>query len=276
MRRSPSSEISFPLKHFTRPEIAVTCVAEAGHDVAAVVEALIDSASEDRHIGVMGMECLHTGGRGEHADEAQARGPAGLELAGGLHRALAGGQHGIEQEHIGPAQGGGKFGIIGAGGRGFLIAGNADVRELRGGGERPHAIHHAQAGAQDGCQDEGPGERLTGGGCFQRRGDFHWHCLQLAGCFGKKKRGNFAEVAAEILGRSVAVPQAGQAGLQQGVGAKGERFHVVGGAGRGRGPCGCLGITRGQGPRCQSLAASMPAAALDRAQAALAAVAALI
>ena len=62
-----------------RAEQAVAGVAEAGHDVALLVEALVDRGGEDRHVRVDAVQLRDALGRGEQADELDLLGAALLE-----------------------------------------------------------------------------------------------------------------------------------------------------------------------------------------------------
>ena len=61
----------------SRPEEPVAGVAEAGDDVATLIEACIDSGGEDRNVGLRLVEVGNTGGTTDEIQEAQPLG-AGL------------------------------------------------------------------------------------------------------------------------------------------------------------------------------------------------------
>src|SRR5581483_12054190 len=59
-----------------RPEHPVAGVAEAGQDVAVVVQPLVDRRGPDRHVGMLLLELRDALGGGEQADEADVAGAA--------------------------------------------------------------------------------------------------------------------------------------------------------------------------------------------------------
>ena len=82
-------------------EQPVARVAQAGQDVALLVELAVERGGEDRHVG-MGLE--HRAGRPSGAATRQRkrirRAPAVLERAHRGHRRAAGGEHRVEHEEV--------------------------------------------------------------------------------------------------------------------------------------------------------------------------------
>lgn len=98
-----------------RPEQTVARVAEAGEDVAFVVEAAVDGGGEN---GDMRMRGLHGGDAfrgGEQGGEADAFRPGFHEGRDRLHGGAAGGEHGIEEDQIRLGEIGGMPEVVGLG-----------------------------------------------------------------------------------------------------------------------------------------------------------------
>src|SRR5438552_11632418 len=55
-----------------RPELAISRIAEAGHDVALLVQALVERRDMDRNVGVRARESAHSLRRGDEADVLHA------------------------------------------------------------------------------------------------------------------------------------------------------------------------------------------------------------
>lgn len=81
-----------------RAEDTVAGVAQAGDDVAVVVQLLVQGADIDVHIGVGLMQGLQALGRGHQADELNVLGTALFDLADGVTGAAAGGQHRVQNK----------------------------------------------------------------------------------------------------------------------------------------------------------------------------------
>jgi hypothetical protein len=82
--------------------------------------------------------------------------PASFELAQALAGAAAGGEHGIEQEHVRTGEVRGQIGIVGLRQGGFLIPFDAHMRDACVWHQWQNAIQQSQSGAQDGHEDHGP------------------------------------------------------------------------------------------------------------------------
>src|SRR6266545_2586087 len=81
-----------------RAVLAVAGVAEAGDDVAGVVEAFVDAGGDEAD-GEAGLgEVLDPFRRGEGADGGDVGGAAGGEEADRVLHGAAGGEHGVEHE----------------------------------------------------------------------------------------------------------------------------------------------------------------------------------
>src|ERR1700722_10195223 len=62
-----------------RPEHPVAGVAEAGHDVAVVVQPLVDGGGPDRNVRMLLLKMRDAFGGGEQADETDVAGASGFQ-----------------------------------------------------------------------------------------------------------------------------------------------------------------------------------------------------
>ena len=85
-----------PTRPYRVPYIAVAGVAEARHDVAVVVEVLVDRGGPDRHVGMRAVQPRDALGRGEQADEADVLGAALLQPVDGGDGGVGGRQHRVD------------------------------------------------------------------------------------------------------------------------------------------------------------------------------------
>lgn len=105
-----------------RPEQPVARVAEAGEDVAFVVEAAVDGGGENEDMRMCGVHGGDAFRRGEQGGEADAFRPGFHEGGDRLHGGAAGGEHGIEEDQIRLGEIGGMPEVVGLGQEGFLIS----------------------------------------------------------------------------------------------------------------------------------------------------------
>ena len=89
-----------------------------------------------------------------HADHRDAHGSGLLELACSLAGTAAGGEHGVQQEHIRSREVGGEIRIVGVRQGRFLVSLDAHMGDHRVRHEGQNAIQQAEAGAQDGHANE--------------------------------------------------------------------------------------------------------------------------
>src|SRR5262252_5280292 len=81
-------------------EDAVAGVAEPRHDIAVVIELVVDRRGVNRHLGMMGVKVLDALWRCQQADEADRARPCLLQAIDGGHRRVAGGQHRVEHDGV--------------------------------------------------------------------------------------------------------------------------------------------------------------------------------
>ena len=79
-------------------EDAVAGVAQAGDDVAVVVQLFVQSGHIDVHIGVILLHPLHALGSADDAHELDMLGAGLLQEGDGGRGGAAGGQHGVQRE----------------------------------------------------------------------------------------------------------------------------------------------------------------------------------
>src|SRR5687768_1025175 len=131
------------------PEEAVARVAEAGKDVALVVQLAVERGGEDGDVGV---HLEHAGdalGRGHDAEEADAA-RAGLpERADRGDRRAAGGEHRVEDEEVALDLVAGDLEVVVYRLERSVVAVEPDVPDPRRGDELGHALHHAQPRPED-------------------------------------------------------------------------------------------------------------------------------
>src|SRR5262249_59396312 len=82
-------------------ENAIARIAQAGADVAGVVELAIDRRGGDVHVGVRFAQRLDALGRGDEADEVDALRTRALAPRDRLRAAAAGREHRVDDEHLG-------------------------------------------------------------------------------------------------------------------------------------------------------------------------------
>ena len=138
-----------------RAEEAVARVAEAGDDVAVLVEAAVESGDEYLHIRVRFRHGFDAGGSGDDAHEHDLFAAAVLEEAYRRGRAAAGCEHGIEQDSHAVLDAVGELAVVFVRLQRFLVAVESDVSHFGGGEEGVHAVHHAESRAENGHDRDG-------------------------------------------------------------------------------------------------------------------------
>src|SRR5690606_3918402 len=93
-------------------EDTVAGVAEAGEDVAAVVQFAVDGCAVDGNFGVLVVDAADTFGGGDEADDAEVADAGLLEEGDGAGGAAAGGEHGVDQQHLGGGDVGGQLAVV--------------------------------------------------------------------------------------------------------------------------------------------------------------------
>ena len=163
------------------------------------------------------MQSLQTLRGSNQTDELDVLGTALLDLADGVAGAAAGGQHRGEDKNLALVDVVGQLAVVLNGLQRLLVAVHADVADLSGGDQVQHAVHHAEAGAQDGDQSQ-----LTAGqdlGAGQSHGGLDLDFLggQVAGSLIAEQHRDLAHEVTELLGAGVAVTQQADFVLDQGM-----------------------------------------------------------
>ena len=132
---------------------AVAGVAEAGNDVADVVEPLVHPGDHQRagHVQVVEQrgDPLDPLGRGEQADAGDVVGAPLDEEPYGRGQGAAGREHRVQDVALAAGEVVGQpFGVRGRHQR-LLVADHADESHLGGRHQPGHALEHAETGAQD-------------------------------------------------------------------------------------------------------------------------------
>src|SRR5690606_16248751 len=131
-------------------EDLVTRIAQAGNDVAMLVQMLVHRGSEDLHVGVGFIDPLDPLRRGHQHQRSDLVGAGPLEHVDGSDHGAARGQHGADDQRPALVQFVDQLLQVGVGLEGFLVAHQADHAHLGTGDQAEYAVEHAQTGAQDG------------------------------------------------------------------------------------------------------------------------------
>ena len=137
-----------------RAENAVARVAEAGDDVAVLVEMIIECAGVDVDVGVLLLNGLDAFGSGDEHHERDVLAAALDHLADGFAGRAAGGEHRVDDHHVALGHVLGHLAEVGVGFERLFIAVHADVAHTGGGHHAQHAVDQAETGAQDGDDNE--------------------------------------------------------------------------------------------------------------------------
>lgn len=184
-------------------EDLVTGIAEARHDIAVLVQALVDRGGVDLYIGV---SLFH------HVDAFWCRDQdhgANLfaarllqQVDGGNHRA-AGCQHGVDDQCQALVDVRGELFQVGVGFEGLFVAGNTDRAHLGTRDQAEYAVEHADAGTQNGHY----GDLLAGDFLYRDLAtpaiDLVGFERQVLGGFISQKSADFLGEFAKILGADI-------------------------------------------------------------------------
>ncbi len=181
------------------------------------VELFIEHGGIDFHVGVGGVQGVEAFGGGKDGDNGDAFDAAlGFEQFDGVGKGAAGGQHGVEQEG---AHGGGVRGqaeIVFHGLQGVFVAVHADMADFGGGDEIEDSADHAEAGAENGDEQDLFGQ-LQGVAGGEGGVDADGPQGEIAGDFIDQQVGEFLQRGAEQLVVGLAVAENGELVLDQGV-----------------------------------------------------------
>ena len=122
-------------------EDAVACIAQAGDDVAILVQLFILCGNINVNIGVCFVQGFQSFGGGNQANELDMLGTALFDLANGVNGAAAGSQHGIQNKNIALGNILGQLAIIFHRLQGLLIAVQANVADLCSGDQEIGRAH---------------------------------------------------------------------------------------------------------------------------------------
>ena len=137
-------------------------------------------------------------------------------MAHGFDRGAAGREHRVQQDDLAIVERLRGFEVVGFGDQGVLVAGDADVGDRGLREQVEEAIEEAESGAQDGGEDDGARQ-------IDAAGDFQWGLAaaepggEVGGDRGDHQRGDAPQPLAELGSGAMAVAQAGQLGVDQGV-----------------------------------------------------------
>ena len=137
-----------------RTEHAVPGVAQAGDDVAVLIELLVDRGGPDLDVGMGFGQPLDPFGRGEKADEPDILHPAPLEAVDGGDRRIGGRKHRIHHDHQPIGDIGRGLEVIFDRLEGLRVAIEADVGDPRARDEIEHPIEKTNACAQNGREHQ--------------------------------------------------------------------------------------------------------------------------
>src|SRR5688572_393908 len=150
------------------PENPVAGVAEAGQDVALLVQLAVDSGRVDRDVGVGLVQRVNPLRRRDEADEFHAGHPRLLQHRNGRTTAATGGEHRVYQQDLGRRDVGRELLIVADRLERFFVAVHAQVTEPRVRQELQDPVSHSQSGAKN--RDERHLPREHAPGCpLQRR-----------------------------------------------------------------------------------------------------------
>ena len=112
----------------------VASVAQAGDDVAVLIQVVVLGAQVDVHIGVSLVQGLDAFRSGDQADELDPLCAVLLDLGDGVNGAAAGSQHGVQHQHITLRDILGQLAEVLHRLQGLLVAVQANKTDLGGGG----------------------------------------------------------------------------------------------------------------------------------------------
>lgn len=162
-------------------------------------------------------ECIQPFGRGDEAEEADARSASSPEASYGGDGASTGGQHRIEDQELPCRCAVGYAEVVINGFERVVIAVQADVAYARGGNDTEDAFEHAEPGAQNRNQHELLSLQARAGGWFERCTDGVRHESEISGGFVGHEHGNLTDQFTEELRRSRAIAQERELVLDEGM-----------------------------------------------------------
>lgn len=119
------------LVRFLRGENAIAGVAEAGEDVALLVDPLVDVAHVNVDARVLRFNRPDAFGGGEQAHERHVGAAPLLDCCQCCHSGAARGEHGVEHERLGARDLLGELVVVGDGREGLGVAVHAEVPHLQ-------------------------------------------------------------------------------------------------------------------------------------------------
>ena len=144
---------------------------------------------------------------GDDTQELDALGMAALDNGDGVHGRAAGGQHGVQNNHIPLLNIRGQLVVILHRLQRLVVPVKTDVPHLCGRHQFQHAVHHAQACPQNGDESQLPAGDHLGGGFLHGGHGFHVHQGKVPGGLVAHQSGNLADQLPEIFGAGGNVPQ---------------------------------------------------------------------
>ena len=187
-------------------------------DVAVAVELAVDGGGVDGHVGVAGVQGADALGGGEQAEEFDGAGAVGLEPGDGGDGGVAGGEHKIDDDDVALGHTGGHLVVVLDGLQGLRVAVQADVAFAGVGHDAAQPGAQAQAGAQDGGEDEFFAVDDGAGDALERGVDFFQPGGHVAGDFVGHEHGQLIEQGAEGGGAGVLLAHERELVLHHGVG----------------------------------------------------------
>ena len=204
-------------KIFLRAVDAVAGIAQAGNDVAVLVQVVVLSAQIDVNIGVSLVQGLNAFRSSDQTDELDALCAVLLDLGNGINGAAAGCQHGIQNQNITLGDILGQLAEVFHGLQGLLVAVQADKADLCSGQQGQHTVQHTHACTQDGHQSQLAACQHLGL-CHGDGGlDLDLLHGQVTGGLVAQQGCDLADQITELLGTGLLVAQDAQLVLQQGM-----------------------------------------------------------
>ena len=197
------------LAALARPELPVACVAEPGHDVGDVVEAVVDGRGEQRDVGCHLLQRRNALRSHHDANRRDVNGFAGMQQSDGVRHRATGGEHRVEHEHRLGAQ------VVGQGLQirrrlvGLFVARDTDEPDAGLRDQRMRLIDHAEPGAQHRHQQRRIGQARSGG-FGERRANRDGFGRRIAGCLVHQHQCQVAQGVAECRVVRALVAQCGQ------------------------------------------------------------------
>jgi hypothetical protein len=130
-------------------EDAVACVAQAGQDIAVLVELAVDRRGVHRHVGMRIVERADALGARHQADEPDRARARLLQPVDGGDRRVAGREHRVEHDRVALAHAARHLEVVLDGHERLRIAVEADVAYARTRHDVEEAVEQPGAGAQD-------------------------------------------------------------------------------------------------------------------------------